>query len=127
MTRALARIVGVVVLVLCLAAPAAAGDRPAVRHGDCDGASRWRLVVRTLDAGGLGVRFALGGGAAGETWNVFMDHNGRGFFAGSRISREGGIVVVRRRTGDAPGADTIRATAHDTITGETCAGRIVVS
>jgi hypothetical protein len=56
-----------------------------------------------------------------------MDHNGRGFFAGSRISREGGIVVVRRRTGDAPGADTIRATAHDTITGETCAGRIVVS
>lgn len=125
MARTFARVAVALVLVLCLAAPASAGDgRVVVRHGDCDGVSRWRLAVRVVD-GGLRVRFLLGGGAAGQTWNVFLDHNGRGFFAGSRVSREGGIVAVRRLTVDAPGEDTIRAGAHNTATGETCAGRVV--
>jgi hypothetical protein len=127
MTRVCLRLAIALVVVVGLAAPAVAGDRPGgVRHGDCDGASRWRLVVRRLDTGGLGVRFVIGGGAAGQRWNVFLDHNGRGFFAGSRISREGGILGVRRRVDDAAGPDTIRGTAHNTATGETCAGRITL-
>ncbi len=49
-----------------------------------------------------------------------MDHNGVGFFAGSRISERDGLVVVRRRIVDLDGEDRIRAAAHDTVTGETC-------
>lgn len=68
----------------------------------------------------LRVRFVIAGGAAGEEWNVFMDHNGVGFFAGSRTSGRDGLVVVRRRTEDLDGEDRIRAGAHNTATGETC-------
>ncbi|MEX2421213.1 MAG: hypothetical protein WD670_05280, partial [Actinomycetota bacterium] len=52
------------------------------RDGACTDASRWKLKVRSADEGTLRVRFAIAGGAAGEKWNLFMDHNGVGFFAG---------------------------------------------
>lgn len=100
-------------------------DRPSIaRRGPCTGASKWRLRVVALPTAELRVRFTLAGGAAGETWNLFLDSDGVGFFAGSRVSGVGGLVTVRRRIADGETDELIRATAHDVATGEICRGRI---
>lgn len=103
---------------------AAAVEPSVARRGACSDVSRWRLKVRSIEGDMLRVRFVIAGGAAGEEWNLFMDHNGVGFFAGSRISEHDGLVVVRRRTEDLDGQDRIRAGAHNTATGETCRGGV---
>lgn len=96
-----------------------------VHRGACDpGPSHWKLRVLTDDTGLLIVRFALVGGEPGHTWNLFLDQNGTGFFAGSRVSGDLGFVRVGRRTPDAPGTDVISAAGHDVATGEICRGRI---
>jgi hypothetical protein len=111
-----------VVSLVVLAHPAAALEVASVRRGTCSGASLWtQRVVR--DGGLLRVRLAVRGGRAGQRWNIFMDHNGTGFFAGYRISRVDGSWVVRRRVRNLAGMDTIRFGAHNVVTGETCRGR----
>lgn len=102
--------------------PVAALEVATVRQGACSGLSGWRLSV-ARDGGSLSVRLAVRGGRAGQRWNVFMDHNGNGFFAGHRISRSRGFWEVRRRVANRPGIDTIRFGAHNVATGETCRGR----
>ena len=114
--RALA--VFLMVALLATARPAAA----VVREGACTGPSHWRLRVLP-DGDVLSVRLAVRGGRAGQRWNIFMDHNGTGFFAGYRISGDGGAWVVRRRVPNLAGTDTIRFGAHNVVTGETCSGR----
>jgi hypothetical protein len=71
----------------------------------------------------LGVRLAVAGGRAGQRWNVFVDHNGVGFFAGSRISGTGGYFTVRQRVPNLAGVDTIRFGASNRKSLETCRGR----
>jgi hypothetical protein len=96
-----------------------------IRHGLCvGGPSHWRLRMTAETDGLLLVRFRIGGGTPGDTWNLFLDHNGTGFFAGSRVANEIGVVRVRRRTADLAGADVIRAAGHDVATGEVCRGRV---
>jgi len=130
--RGLALALVVVVVLLADGSASAVGSTPAVgsdvvRHGLCvGGASHWRLRVTADDLGMLVVRFRIAGGSAGETWNLFLDRNGTGFFAGSRVSNTFGVVRVRRRIADAPGADVIRAAGHDVATGEICRGRVTI-
>ena len=114
--RALA--VFLLVALIATAHPAAA----VVREGACTGPSHWRLRVLP-DGDVLRVRLAVRGGRAGQRWNIFMDHNGTGFFAGYRISGEDGAWVVRKRVPNLAGTDTIRFGAHNVATGETCSGR----
>ena len=114
-------VLAVVSLVL-LAPPADAIEGRIIRHGACSVQSHWALrLVR--DGGILRVRLAVRDGAAGQRWNIFMDHNGTGFFAGYRISDVNGFWVVRRRVRNLVGTDTIRFGAHNVVTGETCRGR----
>lgn len=111
-----------IVSLVVIARPASAIEVGAVRHRACSVQSHWRLrVVR--DGGILRVRLAVRDGGAGQRWNIFMDHNGTGFFAGYRISAAGGVWVVRRRVRNLVGTDTIRFGAHNVVTGETCRGR----
>ena len=118
------------VLVLCVlavvslvvAGPVAAFDVATVRQGACSGPTRWKLGV-LRDGGTLRVRLAARGGSPRQRWNIFMDHNGTGFFAGYRISDPTGFWVVRRRVRNLVGTDTIRFGAHNVVTGETCRGR----
>ena len=113
------------ILVLTLAPSAHAGVLGAGvgRQGPCTGSSHWRIRV-IPDAGMLDVRFLLAGGASDDTWNLFLDQNGTGFFAGSRIAQDLGLVQVRRLRPDAPGVDVISAAAHDIVTGEICQGSV---
>ena len=114
-----------VVSLVVIAHPAAATEVATVRHGPCTAPSHWRLrVVR--DGGLVSVRLAVRGGRAGQRWNIFMDDNGTGFFAGYRITDVGGFWVVRRRVRNLVGTDTIRFGAHNVVTGETCRGRASV-
>jgi hypothetical protein len=111
-----------VLSLIVLAPPTGAVDVRTVRHGACSVQSHWTLrVVR--DGGILRVRLALRDGAAGQRWNIFLDHNGTGFFAGYRISDATGSWAVRRRVRNLAGVDTIRFGAHNVVTGETCRGR----
>ena len=115
----------VAVAAVALAGTGANADVAAVRRGACSGPSRWRLVVAP-DAGILRVRLSVRGGRADQRWNIFMDHNGTGFFAGSRISGADGLWIVRRRVANLAGLDTIRFGAYNVPTGETCRGRVSV-
>jgi hypothetical protein len=110
------------VSLIVIAGPVAALEVATVRQGACSGLSGWRLSV-ARDGGSQRVRLAVRGGRAGQRWNVFMDHNGNGFFAGFRISGSEGFWVVRRRVSNLAGPDTIRFGAHNVATGETCRGR----
>jgi hypothetical protein len=125
--RSRRRVLAVVSIVMLLAASSAAsaGDIAVVRRGACTGASHWRLRV-IPDAGVLRVRLTVRGGRAGQRWNIFMDHDGTGFFAGYRISGEDGLWLVRKRVQNHPGADLIRFGSHNVVTGETCSGRASV-
>lgn len=116
-----------VALVLAGASPGLvhAQDVLAVNRGACSGTSRWRLAA-IPDGGELIVRLTVRGGRAGQRWNVFMDHNGTGFFAGYRISGEDGFWAVRKRVANLAGVDRIRFGAHNVVTGETCQGRVAV-
>ena len=96
----------------------------AARHGDCTGVSHWQLRVVTLDTSELRVRFLVFGGEEGQTWNVYLDRDGVGFFAGSRDAGIGGLVHVRQRIPDLPGEELIRAAGHNVVTGEVCRGRV---
>ena len=98
----------------------------AARHGDCTGVSTWKLRVIALATSELRVRFLVVGGEEGQTWNVYLDRDGVGFFAGSRDSDIGGLVRVRQRIPDLPGEEVIRAAGHNVVTGEVCRGRVRV-
>ena len=114
-----------IVMLLAPVGSADAAEIAVVRRGACTGPSHWRLRV-VPDAGVLRVRLTVRGGRAGQRWNIFMDHDGTGFFAGYRISGEDGFWQVRKRVQNHAGADTIRFGAHNVITGETCSGRASV-
>jgi hypothetical protein len=125
------RVVVISVVVLALTtifhADAWAGSElpgKAARHGDCTGVGSWRLRVVSLTTSELRVRFLVIGGEEGQTWNVYLDRDGVGFFAGSRESGAGGLVTVRRRISDLPGEELIRAAGHNVVTGEVCRGRV---
>ena len=102
--------------------PANAPPEPTViARGGCSGPSRWRLAVRREGGDGLRVTLVVRGGPADQRWNIFVDHNGRGFFAGSRVSDADGIVGVRRTANDLAGLDRFRFGANGKH-GESCSG-----
>jgi hypothetical protein len=129
-----ALVVGALVAVVFAASFPALAETPAadasvrsvVTRGRCNGPSHWRLALRNEGGRILFVRLLVKGGRAGQRWNIFMDDNGRGFFAGSRISHEGGLFAVARRIANRPGTDHIHFAAHNVVTGEQCRGRAAI-
>jgi hypothetical protein len=121
------RLAGAVLLVIALCATSAPafGEEGLVTRarGRCSGPSRWALTIRRTAGDTLGVRLVVTGGRAGQKWNVFMDHNREGFFAGSRTSGPDGFFVVRRRVANLAGDDIISFGANNVPSHETCEGR----
>ncbi|MEX2439584.1 MAG: hypothetical protein WD739_06860 [Actinomycetota bacterium] len=117
------------VLAIAVLAPGWAGaDTTAARvsrRGACSGPSVWKLSV-ARDAGRLTIRFLVRGGKADQRWNVFISDNGERVFTGSRISGAGGYFAVRADTRDRAGRDRIKASAVNTVSGESCRGRAAI-
>ena len=113
------------VIALCTTSALALGEEGLVTRarGRCSGPSRWALTIRRMAGDALGVRLVVTGGRAGQKWNVFMDHNREGFFAGSRTSGPDGFFVVRRRVANRAGDDIISFGANNVPSHETCEGR----
>ena len=117
----------VAIVVVCLTGPAvrarAVEPPAAMARGACSEASRWRLGVIRVDRG-FRVGVILRTPRAGQRWNIFLEHDRVGIFAGARRTDLDGRVVVRRIVTDHPGTDRFRVGAHNTATGETCRGRV---
>jgi hypothetical protein len=108
------------------AAPVSAaspGLRIAKKSGACTQSASWTLVVKRVTQG-LQVAFTISKGPAGDRWTIFMDDNGSGFYADSRVASKRGIAKVTVVIPDLSGPDTISAAASDRRTGETCDGRV---
>jgi hypothetical protein len=123
------------IAVVAASFPALAGEAPVVdasarsviAGGTCrDGPGHWRLSLRKQSGRILLVRLLVRGGRPGQRWNIFMDDNGRGFFAGSRVSRDGGVFAVGRRIANRPGIDHIHFAAHNVVNGNQCRGHAAI-
>jgi hypothetical protein len=114
---------------VALAAPAAtAGDDDGrvEKRGSCGGTTDWKLKAKH-DDGRIEVEYEVDSNRNGQTWNVKITDNGVRIFKGTRTTKApSGSFSVELRTADRSGTDTIRATATNPGTGETCAGRVTV-
>ena len=124
------RAVAAAIVAACLVTPAAVGhavERPSARatvaRGTCSEASRWRLGVTRVDRL-FRVGVTLRSRRSNQRWNVFIEHDRVGIFAGARRTDLKGRVRVRRAVPNHTGVDRFRFGANNTITGETCRGRL---
>jgi len=112
-------------LAASLASPAAASDDRVRRRGECAGGpSEWELIVRQETASTLRVSWEIEGGAQGQTWQLFISDNGDRIYVGSKVSRDGSEVRVRRETADRSGTDLVKASGVNLATGESCGGSV---
>lgn len=126
MRSSVSRTVLAALLILGLPAlPASAGGLD--RRGSCDGGpSEWRLRVQPDGDSSLRIRFQIEDGESGQTWQLFLSDNGDRVFAGTKTSRDGGRVRVRRVTANRSGRDRIAATGVNLDTGESCSASLTV-
>lgn len=120
------------IVAACLVTPGAMGyaiefpsERATVARGTCSETSRWRIGV-TRSERGFRVGVKLRTRRSGQRWNVFIEHDRVGIFAGARRPDFKGRVRVRRAVPNHRGVDRFRFGANNTITGETCRGRLRV-
>jgi hypothetical protein len=112
-------------LLVVVGAGSAWATTPSVRHaGHCDGASTSALVVTQYTATTLRVRFAINNTTPGQTWQLFGSDNGHRIFALNRVTSSTGTAAITRYPTDQPGADVIKATGLNSITGETCSASL---
>jgi hypothetical protein len=119
-------LVAVVLGALCLMAfvPAAlAKPGDVVRTGTCSGASTWKLKLSPED-GAIEVDFEVDQNVVGDTWKVRILHNGALAFTGKFATpAPSGSFDARIVEPNQAGADTFKARALNTRTGELCVGR----
>jgi hypothetical protein len=116
----------VVMLSLLAALPSAvARDDDVRRRGDCELGSEWRLRVRRETPSTLRVRYVLDTDRAGETWSVFLSMNGSSLFTGTRTTASEGYIRIQRYPRDGDGDDTIKGSANNRVTGESCSGSLL--
>ena len=99
-------------------ASARAGDVVAV--GTCTGASTTKIKLGSRD-GRIEAEFEVDQNRNGVVWQVSLIQNGATVFSGTaKTKAPSGSFKVRRTLGDSAGPDTIRGTATNLATGETC-------
>jgi hypothetical protein len=109
-------------MVLTLGAPSALAVK---RAGSCSlGDASYTLTVVRYDATRLRVRFVISNSTLGQTWQLFGSDNGSRIFAVARVVVLGGTAKVTKLIPDLAGTDAVKATASDSLTGETCQGSV---
>jgi hypothetical protein len=101
----------------------ASDDREVIRRGNCSQASDWKLRIRTDGPDRLDLEFQ-GGEIPNQTWQVRMSYNGTTVFNGTARSGADGEFDVDREVANKAGLDTLRGSARNTVTGETCQGSV---
>jgi hypothetical protein len=127
------KLVGVMSIVLAVAALAAASSAPArgggtqvIKHGSCSGSATWKLKAK-LDEGLIETEFEVDQNAVGRRWHVVIRQNGVKRFSGIRTTRApSGSFTVRRRLDDKAGSDHIVGKATALASGQVCRGGLTI-
>ena len=111
-----------------MGAPSEASAAPVTERagGSCTGNTSWKLVVRRA-GGRLTVAYRIIGGPSHHRWTIFLDDNGKGFFARSRTSNKRGNLKVADHTSNLPGKDVVTAAASDRSTGRRVSRSVTIS
>jgi len=127
------KLVGVMSVVLALAALVAASSAPAkgggteiVKRGSCSGSAMWKLKAKK-DGGMIETEFEVDQNVAGKDWRVVIRQNGVKRFSGIKTTKApSGSFTVRRRLDDKAGTDRIIGKATALATGQTCRGELSI-
>jgi hypothetical protein len=126
------KLVGVMSIVLALAALAAAASAPAkggtevIKRGSCSGSATWKLKAK-LDNGLIETEFEVDQNVIGRDWRVVIRQNGIKRFSGIRTTKApSGSFTVRRLLDDMPGSDHIVGKATALATGQVCRGALTI-
>ncbi|MEZ5097220.1 MAG: hypothetical protein R2731_14620 [Nocardioides sp.] len=100
--------------------PAHAKDGDVRVTGTCTASSTSKLKLGLRD-GGIEMEFQVDQNVNGATWNVRVLQNGGQVFKGNRTTKApSGAFTLKRKLANAAGTDTVRASATNPATGETC-------
>jgi len=100
------------VLLACAALAACGGEGGAAAHAECAGGAHPDLSVWAEHERLIGATFTLTGVEPGRNWRVVVVHEGRVTWRGSARAWRNGVLEVRRKLHDLPGADRISVRAY---------------
>jgi hypothetical protein len=127
------KLVGVIGIVLAVAALAAASSAPAkgggtevIKRGSCSGSATWKLKAKR-DNGFIETEFEVDQNKVGKKWRVVIRQNGVKRFSGIRTTRApSGSFTVRRLLDNKAGNDRIVGRARALATGQICRGALTI-
>jgi hypothetical protein len=93
--------------------------------GTCGSGAAAQLRLKA-DDGAIRVRFEVDGYRAGERWRIVLVHERRVVWRGTRRTRSGSRVRIRRSIPDYGGADSVRAHAAGPR-GNTCSASAIIA
>jgi hypothetical protein len=127
------KLVGVLSVVLAVAAlaaassaPAKSGGDPVVKQGSCSGSATWKLKAK-VDGGVIETEFEVDQNVVGKKWRVVIRQNGVKRFSGIKTTKApSGSFTVRRLLDNTAGSDRIVGKATALATGQTCRGALMI-
>jgi hypothetical protein len=127
------KLIGIMSVVLAVAALAAASSAPGkgggtqvIKNGSCSGSATWKLKAK-IDDGLIETEFEVDQNAAGKRWHVVIRQNGVKRFDGFRRTKApSGSFTVRRMLDNKAGRDRIVGRARALATGQVCRGALTI-
>jgi hypothetical protein len=127
------KLVGVLSVVLAVAALAAASSAPAkgggaqvIKQGSCSGSATWKLKAK-IDNGRIETEFEVDQNVAGRDWRVVIRQNGVKVFSGIKTTKApSGSFTVHRLLDNKAGSDRIVGKATALSNGQTCRGALAI-
>jgi len=125
------KLVGVVSIVLAVAALAAVSSAPAkgggaevIKRGSCSGSANWKLKAK-VDGGVIETEFEVDQNVAGKKWRVVIRQNGVKRFSGIKTTKApSGSFTVRKLLDNKAGSDRIVGKTTALSSGQTCRGAL---
>lgn len=127
------KLVGVVSIVLAVAALAAASSAPAkgggaevIKQGSCSGSAHWKLKAK-IDNGAIETEFEVDQNVAGKKWRVVIRQNGVKRFSRIKTTKApSGSFTVHKLLDNKAGGDRIVGKATALSSGQTCRGALSI-
>jgi len=125
------RLVGVMSIVLAVAAlsavssaPAKGGGAEVIKRGSCSGSANWKLKAK-VDGGVIETEFEVDQNVAGKKWRVVIRQNGVKRFSGIKTTKApSGSFTVRKLLDNKAGSDRIVGKTTALSSGQTCRGAL---